>query len=115
MSLQQPISAIQSLLPTAQIPLGTSLLMFANYFGGAVFVSIGKTLSSNALIPALQELVPGVNVQEIVETGATDIASMVTGKNLPGVLMAWNESVVRVFVSILCGNRGNEGRKVERC
>ena len=78
--------------------------MFANYFGGAVFISIGKTLFSNALIPALQDLAPSMNVQELVDAGATDIANIATEKDWPAVLMAWNESVVRVFVGIPYGN-----------
>ncbi|TDZ29181.1 Efflux pump roqT [Colletotrichum spinosum] len=39
-SMQTPLMVVQTVLPMAEIPLGTALFMFLQTFGGAIFISV---------------------------------------------------------------------------
>jgi hypothetical protein len=73
--------------------------MFANSFGGSLFVSFGKTVFSNRLGPALQDFAAGVNSQDVINAGATGVREAVSEEELSGVLLALNESLTQTFVS----------------
>jgi hypothetical protein len=65
-------------------------MMFANYFGGAVFVSLGKTVLLNRLIPALQNFSPTLNAQDLLNAGATGVQNVISEAELPEILIAFN-------------------------
>lgn len=77
----------------------TALMMFANYFGGSLFASFGKTVFSNCLIPALQGFSLLLNVPDLINAGATGVRLAVSEEDLPGVLLAFNQALTQTFVS----------------
>jgi hypothetical protein len=95
----QPVTAVQTVMPADQVAQATALMMFANYFGGSLFVSFGKTVFSNRLVPALQEFSPLLNAQDIINAGATGVRLVVSEEDLPGVLLAFNQALTETFVS----------------
>jgi hypothetical protein len=82
-----------------QVAQATALMMFANYFGGAIFVSFGKTVLLNRLVPALQEFSPILNAQGLLNAGAARVRNAVSAAELPGVLLAFNKALTQTFVS----------------
>jgi hypothetical protein len=86
-------------MPADQVAQATALIMFANYFGGAIFVSFGKTLLLNRLIPALQEFSPILNAQGLLNAGAAGVRNAVSAAELPGILLAFNKALTQTFVS----------------
>lgn len=93
------MTAVQTIMPADQVAQATALMMFANYFGGALFVSFGKTVFTNRLVPALQEFSPLLNAQDLIDAGATGVRLVVSEDDLPGVLLAFNQALTQTFVS----------------
>ena len=46
-TLQIPLIASQTVLPLEDVPTGTSVLIFCQLLGGAIFVSVGQNLFTN--------------------------------------------------------------------
>jgi hypothetical protein len=99
MVLQQPVNAIQQTLPPAKIPVGTSIVVFCQFFGGALFLALAQTDFSSSLGVSLREYAPGVNETLINSVGATGVRGAVTAEQLSGVLKAYNQAVRNAFVS----------------
>ncbi|KAI5788383.1 putative efflux pump antibiotic resistance protein [Geopyxis carbonaria] len=90
--LQMPTLAVQSAVPADQVPVGTALLVFWQFFGGALFVSFGQTALANRIGPALTALAPGVDTGEVLRVGATVAAGM--GR---GVREAYGRALAETF------------------
>jgi hypothetical protein len=100
MVLQQPVNAIQQALLPAKIPVGTSIVVFCQFFGGALFLALAQMDFSSSLGVSLREYAPGVNETLINSVGATGVRGAVTAEQLPGVLRAYNQAVRNTFVSL---------------
>ncbi|KUJ10554.1 MFS general substrate transporter [Mollisia scopiformis] len=97
MTLQQPINAAQHALDPSTMAVGTSLVIFCQYFGGAVFLALAETDFSSSLRSALREYAAGVDSALIFEVGASGVRAAVTSEQLPGVLKAYNEAITNTF------------------
>ncbi|KAK0710044.1 major facilitator superfamily-domain-containing protein [Lasiosphaeria miniovina] len=96
-SLQMPMIAIQKVLPQSKISVAMALLVFAQTFGSAVFLTISQTIFSNSLSKYVAEYAPNVNFGKLLAAGATGVHGVVSDADLPGVLLAYANSVDRVF------------------
>jgi hypothetical protein len=97
---QMPLLAIQSSFLPHEATIGTSLVIFFQFFGGAIFSSVGETILINGLRDSLPKYAPAVNFQRIVDVGAAGVRSEVPARELPAVLLAYNQALSYVFVSI---------------
>lgn len=93
---QAPNLAAQTVLPRIDVPMGTSLIMFSQLLGGAVFISVGQNIVENQLVRRLSS-VPGFSADDIEHKGATSLT------NLPAsikstVIGAYNESLRHAFL-----------------
>ncbi|KAJ5280065.1 major facilitator superfamily domain-containing protein [Penicillium angulare] len=95
--MQMPIIAVQNVLPPPQIPVATALVIFSQMFAGALFLSFSNTILSNSLTTLIPIYSPSVNPQVVVNAGATGFRSAISASQLPGVLVAYADSVNRVF------------------
>lgn len=77
--------------------MGTSIVMFGQTLGNAIFLTIANAVFQAGLKTTITEHVPSVNAEEILALGATGFRAVVTPEQLPGVLDAYAESVGRVF------------------
>ncbi|KAJ7089045.1 major facilitator superfamily domain-containing protein [Mycena crocata] len=96
MGMQQPFLAAQAVLPLVDVPIGTSIVMFSQTLGGALFISIAQNVFSNKLISGLAS-VPGVSPLLVISAGATSLKSAVPPELLPAVLVAYNKALVSAF------------------
>lgn len=96
---QQPINAVQHTLDQSKMAVGTSLVVFSQFFGGALILALAETDFSSSLRSALKEYAPSVDPALIFDVGATGVRKAVTSEQLPGVLMAYNQAVRNTFVS----------------
>jgi hypothetical protein len=55
----------------------------------------------NSLTASLPALAPQVDVQTLINAGAAGVRTAVAEAELPGVLIAYNQALSDVFVSIL--------------
>ncbi|KAF8847266.1 putative aflatoxin efflux pump [Acephala macrosclerotiorum] len=89
--------APQNVLPRADVPIGMALMFFMQQLGGSIFVSVSQNVFSAKLVDQLSG-VAGLDAEAIVNTGATNLRSVVPTNELETVLEAYNYSLTRVFV-----------------
>lgn len=63
-------------------------------------MAIGQTVFQKRLQVNLSDVVPEHVVQEIINSGVTDLRSLVGASELPMVIQEYSKSVTQVFVSI---------------
>lgn len=73
-----PISAVQTVLPTDDVSLGLSIVLFAQHLGPAVSVAIAQFIFTNQLSTNLARVVPGLNLATIEDGGLSDIVRRAT-------------------------------------
>jgi hypothetical protein len=95
--MQMPLIAVQAVLQPSQIPVAMALLVFANTFGGAIFLTIADSIFSNGLSELLARYLPNVNADKVIAAGGTGVRDAVSVDDLPGALLAYAQSVDRVF------------------
>lgn len=96
---QQPMIAIQAVLPPSELAIGNAFIMFIQLVGGALFLSFGDTLFSNQLKSALAHFAPTVDAKAVFAVGATGFRSVVKASEVEGVVLAYNKALTTVFVS----------------
>ena len=120
MGMQQPMMAVQTVLAIDDVPIASSLIIFMQTLGAAVFVAVAQAVFGNRLRDNLQGLFAetmdagsgsgsgsgndGVNPAELLRVGATDISDMVTPPLRRPVLEACNDAITRVFVVSVCAS-----------
>ena len=90
---QMPLIGAQTCLAPSEVPIGTAIMVFAQSIGGALFVSVGQNIFTNKLIQNLGQVVPQLNSEVVLNTGATDISGIVPSQLLPEVLIAYNGAI----------------------
>ncbi|KAH6648973.1 MFS multidrug transporter [Truncatella angustata] len=96
MSFQAPNLAAQTVLPTRDVPIGTSLMFFTQLLGGAIFISVGENVLNTQLVERLSSL-PNFNVGLVINNGATTLADSVPASLLDTVLYDYNEALRKCF------------------
>ncbi|KAF5353809.1 hypothetical protein D9758_010560 [Tetrapyrgos nigripes] len=95
--LQQSILAAQTVLPLADVPSGTAIIVFAQTVGGAIFVSIAQNVLSNKLSSGIRSQVPDIDPRIVVSTGATALKNVVPANLLAAVLRVYNSGLVEAY------------------
>ena len=85
------------MLKPTEISIAMSLLMFTQFIGTAVFLVIANTIFTQSLKSELASEAPNVNAEAIIDAGATAFRQFVSPADLPGVLLAYSNSIDRVF------------------
>ncbi|RDW65809.1 MDR family MFS transporter [Aspergillus mulundensis] len=96
---QVPMIAIQN-APAAKaddISTAMAIMTCAQTFGGAIFLAVGEVIFAQALRAKIPGYAPSVDVEAVIEAGATGFRDVVTAQELRGVLMAYAGSIDRVF------------------
>ncbi|KAJ9630828.1 MFS sugar transporter [Taxawa tesnikishii (nom. ined.)] len=95
--MQQPLIAVQTVLPKADIPIGTAIIMFTQTLGGALFISVAQNVFTNKLLSNLKIVVPDLNPAIVLATGATELKNVIPHEYLAGVLTAYNKALTNTF------------------
>lgn len=94
---QAPNLAAQVCLPTADVPVGSSLMFFFQLFGASIFVSVGQSVLDNQLVKKLSAIVPGFDPSFVTSGGATSLLSTLPSGLRAPVLAAYNEAIMVIF------------------
>jgi hypothetical protein len=89
--------APQTVLPRADVPIGMAMMFFMQQLGGSIFLSVSQNIFSTKLVERLNG-VAGLDTETIVNTGATDLRSVVPASELGAVVNAYNYALSRVFI-----------------
>ncbi|CAH0020484.1 unnamed protein product [Clonostachys rhizophaga] len=101
---QQPLVAIQNVVPKAEIASGTAIVMLVQLLSGSIFVSVGQAVLQNKLVENLAKAFSDrgdFDPSQIANAGATDVLSIVPADDLPAVLEAYNRALVQVYTVAL--------------
>lgn len=101
LTLTQPNNAVQTVLVREDIPIGITIISFAQLLGGSVFIPICQAVLFSTLSSQLSNRIPGLDVAKLSSTGATDISQSVSMTELPVLLTAYNNAVVNIFYCAL--------------
>ena len=74
-----------------------AMLMFSQTFGGALYLSFSSTIFTNSLKALIPKYAPSIDAAAVINAGANEFTRIIPGDNLANVLMAYAESVDRVF------------------
>lgn len=95
--MQQTLVVVQTVLPSADIAIGTAIIMFSQTLGGALFISVAQNVFTNSLIKNLAAVVPDLNSALVRNTGATELKNVIAKEFLPGVYTAYNLTLAQTF------------------
>ncbi|RGP81048.1 hypothetical protein FLONG3_837 [Fusarium longipes] len=115
LAIQIPIFAVQVVLGTADIPLGTVLVIISQALGGSVGLSISQNVFQNSLRARLEEI-REIDVESIISAGGIDLDHIVTGDALSYVRDAFRHGVSNAFLvsTSLAGAAFLAGMRMER-
>lgn len=97
LGMQQPLIAAQTVLHIDDVPVGTSVIMFTQQFGGALFISVAQSIFTNRLVSGLAEVEPSLNPGIVLSTGATSLKDAINPNLLSGVLFVYNRALTNTF------------------
>lgn len=92
-----PFLAVQNNLAPADMPVAMALLVTAQTYFGALFLSFGDTVFTNSLRSTLENFMPVTQADTIAHAGAYGFRKVVPDGQLSAVLKAYSTSVDRVF------------------
>ena len=93
---QQPLIAIQTILPNEQVAEGTALIMFIQALGGTISISVAQNVFNNKLIKnVLEQRIP-VDPATLLTHGATELTNTVDPKYIGQLRVAYNKSLTQV-------------------
>ena len=95
--MQQALIAAQTVLHIDDVPVGTSLIMFMQTLGGALFISVAENIFTNKLSSNIASRVPSIEPSIILKTGATSLKHAINSNLLPDVLIAYNKALTQTF------------------
>ena len=77
--------------------MGVALVIFAQTFGGALFLTFAETDFTNALKEAIRTFAPNVSAETVIAAGASSFRKVVPTAEIAGVLLAYNQAVQHTF------------------
>jgi hypothetical protein len=103
--LIQGTNAVQTVLSREDIPVGITIINFAQLIGGTIFISVCQAVLADTLKTQLGSKIPGLDFNTLSSTGATNLITLVPKDMLPVLLAAYNKAIVNVFycaLSVAC-------------
>ncbi|KAL2114847.1 hypothetical protein VTJ04DRAFT_10510 [Mycothermus thermophilus] len=96
---QQPLMAVQTVLDIEDVPTGSSLIVFLQTLGGALFIAVSQNVFANKLVELVAEYAPELpDPAFVLAVGATNVRELVPPESLPGVKQAFNDSLTSTFL-----------------
>ena len=103
-ALQVPMIANQAAVGVDDIAAITSLTLFFENMGTAIFVAATESAFTNGLVNALARNTPSVSPESVVNTGATGLRTAFSSNELAAILHSYLEGCKdSILVPISCG------------
>lgn len=96
-----PSNAVQTVLPEEDVPIGLSVMLFAQSFGPAVTVAIAQVLFTNQLSANLAGLMVGLSQADITDTGLSEIVSSVPLAKSQEILVGIDKSISQTWYLVV--------------
>ncbi|KAL2799254.1 major facilitator superfamily domain-containing protein [Aspergillus keveii] len=103
-AIQVPMIASQAVVEMQDLSAISSMVLFFQCIGGAIFVQAGQAAFSNRLVSVVQEAMPGISTHLITATGATELRAAFMGRELDVVLDGYVQGLKDCYIlSIVLG------------
>lgn len=103
-ALQIPVISNQALVPADDLAAVTSLTLFLENCGEALFVASTEAAFTNGLLSSLTRNMPEINSKNVLDAGATQIRSLFSGPELEQVLRSYLDGCkTSHIVTVACG------------
>jgi hypothetical protein len=89
---------VQTVVHLRDIPVATSMTLFFNQLGSAVFLFIAQSILENILLSRMTDIDPTLTKSQIISAGATGLKSLVSGDELQETLIAYAKGVDATFI-----------------
>lgn len=89
--------SLQAQVPLRQLSTATSVLMFAQIMGNAIFLAVANAIFADGLSSKIPQFAPGVDPGKVIGAGATGFRGIVPAEQILGVLEAYAISNRHVF------------------
>lgn len=96
-----PQNAVQTILPLNDVPLGISIMLFAQAFGPAVTIAVAQVLFIEQLSTNLSGLGSGLNSTNIENVGLSQIMEMIAPINNEKALLAIDKSLSHTWYLVI--------------
>ncbi|KAK4162431.1 putative efflux system protein [Cladorrhinum sp. PSN259] len=99
--MQQPLMAVQTVLDIKDVPTGTSVIIFLQTLGGALFVAVSQNVFTNKLVEYTAKYAPeafGGDSSLILMVGATSVKEAIPPQFLDGIVLAYNDALMQTFL-----------------
>jgi MFS family permease len=96
-----PQNAVQTVLATEDVPLGTSIMLFAQSFGPTVAVAVAQVLFVNQLSTNLNVLMPGIDEADLGKSSLNHIVTSVPLDKSRDVLVAIDKSLIQTWYLVV--------------
>jgi MFS family permease len=120
-AFQQPYIAVQTGLPSTDVPAAIVFLTFVQFLGNIVLLAASQNVLTNRLASGLTSEIPQVDPAAVLNSGALNLKSIVPAQYLSKVLQIYNEalnSVFRVGLVAACvtvvGALGSEWKSIKK-
>ena len=84
-----PIAVAQASVEMSDISVASSMALFCQTLGGAIFVQGGQAAFTNQLIVKIKEVAPDIDPALVVATGATELRKVFSPDQIGSVLIAY--------------------------
>lgn len=95
--LQQPMMAMQTVLPLRDVPTGTAVMVFVQGFGSTMFLTVGNTVFNNLLQEGVRSDVPMLDADLAVQLSAEALLEMLDPAWRPALQAVYNSALTRIF------------------
>lgn len=103
-ALQIPMISNQASVPADDMAAATSLTLFMENCGTALFVASSEAAFATGLFSSLTRNLPDVDAKSVLDAGATQIRSLFSGRELEQVLIGYLEGCqTSHIITVACG------------
>ena len=97
LGFEQPQVAAQTVLTIEDIPIGMSVVIFAQTLGQAIFISVVGSVINNEILSGFKASLPGVDLGDVLDKGATELQNVLPAADVGLVKQIYNTAITRTF------------------
>lgn len=106
LTIHQPIIAVQHAVSPDELSSAMAFVVWCQYIGPTIFLTLYNTILVTSLRSELDRQAPNASIDGIIAAGATQFRNITSAQDLPVVLVAYSNSLDRVFYLVAAVSAG---------
>ncbi|KAI1469543.1 major facilitator superfamily domain-containing protein [Daldinia caldariorum] len=97
----QPSYVVQTVLPSADIPVGVTFITLTQNLSSSIFVAVAQSILQGELRSRLQSVIPDLDVSSLLNSGAGDLISTLPPESRGAAIEAYSRSLIlTLYISL---------------